>query len=102
MYHIQYIEYLKYLQSSLRSHASKHELESSINNNIPIMFPSSIGHMEGALKRRFERASIIHNGPKTRIKSTEQNILYVTLVCNMMMINEIIIHFKFKYISVID
>ena len=90
------------MQSSFRSHASKHELESSINNKIPMIFPSSMGHMEGALKRRFERASIIHNGPNTRMKSTEQNILYVTLVCNMMMINEIMIHLKFKYISVID
>ena len=92
-------DYLKYLQSSFRSHASKHEFESSINNNIPMIFPSSMGHMEGALKRRFERASIIHNGPKTRIKSTEHNILYVTLVCNMMMINKLIIHFQFKYIG---
>ena len=71
--------YLKYLQSSLRSHASKHELESSMNSNIPMIFPSSIGHIEGALKRRFERASRIHIGAKMMRKRIEDNMVYIAL-----------------------
>ena len=65
--------YLKYLQLSLRSHASKHELESSINSNIPITFPSAIGHISGALRRRLDLPSA-KIGPRITISNVEEII----------------------------